>query len=310
MTLSRQIMLLFVVFPLLCAGEANAQVRLSPEAAEKLLVEKTEAVYPPIAKQVRAEGLVRVQITVSDQGVVTEAKAINGHPLLQLAAVTAVKKRKYRAHQMEGKPVGFITDVYIRFPPGAVTPEQMEAHNRQVELADKFLEKDRACRSLVKEQKWQEAGDVCREAVLVGDQLGDNRSLEKMGAYEMWGFALQGQKRYLEALEAFNRALAAVAATLKETDAELGRLYGHVAITYHLSRDLSNAREWYKKAEKVYQLAHASIGAGASDEWVVETKQQYMKALKTLLEFHRRAAEDAGAAAEIEEIKKLQKTLP
>lgn len=177
-------------------------------------------------------------------------------------------------------------------------------------VADKFFEKDRVCRSLVKEQKWKEAGEACLETVRVGDQLGDNRSLEKMGAYEMLGYALQGQKRYPEALEAFNRALAAVAADLNQTDAELGRLYGDLAITHHLLRDLSNARDWYKKAEKVYQLAHASIGDGSSDEWVVETKQQYMKSLKTLLEFHLRAAEDAGAAAEVEEIKKLQKTLP
>ena len=124
MTLSRQIMLLSVVFSLLYTVEANAQVRLSPEAAEKLLVEQTEAVYPAIAKQVRAEGLVRVQITVSDQGVVNEGKAINGHPLLQLAAVTAVKKRKYSAHQMEGNPFHLLPMYIFSFLPAPSLPNK------------------------------------------------------------------------------------------------------------------------------------------------------------------------------------------
>ena len=61
---------------------------------------------------------------------------------------------------------------------------------------------------------------------------------------------------------------------------------------------------------KTYQLAHASIGAGDSDEWVVQRKKEYMKSLGKLLEYHLMAAEDAGATSEVEEIKNLMKTLP
>ena len=79
---------------------------------------------------------------------------------------------------------------------------------------------------------------------------------------------------------------------------------------YHLMRDLEKAREFYRKAEKVYQNAYASIGDGDSDEWVKTTKQSYIKSLKTLLEYHITAAQDAGASSEAEEIRKLLKGLP
>jgi hypothetical protein len=39
-------------------------------------------------------------------------------------------------------------------------------------------------------------------------------------------------------------------------------------------------------------------------------KKEYMKALRTLLGLHLRAAEDSGATSEVEEIKQLLKTLP
>jgi tetratricopeptide (TPR) repeat protein len=131
-----------------------------------------------------------------------------------------------------------------------------------------------------------------------------------MGAYEMFGHLLRGQKRYQEALEYYHRANTAVRTRLTEKDAELGRLYGDMAITYHLLRDLDKARDWYKKAEKILQLAHASIGDGDSDEEIETMKQSYMRSLKKLLEYHLMAAEDAGAVSEAEEIKALKKSLP
>ena len=126
-----------------------------------------------------------------------------------------------------------------------------------------------------------------------------------MGAYEMFGHALRGQKRYREALAYYERAHAAVRSRLTEKDAELGRLYGDMAITHHLLRDLDEARELYRKAEKIFQTAHASIGGDDSDEEVDLIRQSYMRSLKQLLEYHLIAAEDAGAAAEAEEVWKL-----
>ncbi|HEV2912366.1 MAG TPA: TonB family protein [Pyrinomonadaceae bacterium] len=299
-----------VILSIFCFGQAHAQqVRLSSEEAEELVIEKPEPLYPAIAKAARAEGIVKVEVAISELGMVTSAKAISGHPLLQIAALDAVKRRKYKAHMVGDKPVPFITDVYIRFPPGTITSAQKQDYERQEELARQYFKEGDKCRNLVRGQKWEEAEEPCRVTVQIADQLSDNRSLERMGAYEMFGHVLRGQKRYQEAIEYYNRALDAVRSRLTEKDAELGRLYGDIAITHHLLRDLDKARELYRKAELIYQLAHDSIGDGDSDEWVVRTKQEYMKALKKLLEYHLIAAEDAGVASEVEEIRKLMKSL-
>jgi len=46
-------------------------------------------IYPPIAKQARAEGSVNVQVLIDEYGKVISAKAVRGHPLLLAAAQQA-----------------------------------------------------------------------------------------------------------------------------------------------------------------------------------------------------------------------------
>lgn len=220
-----------------------------------------------------------------------------------------MKKRRYKAHTVDGKPVPFSTDVYISFPPGTLTPAQKQDYERQEDLARQYFKEDDNCRNLVGEQKWREAEESCKVIVRIADQF-SGRSLEKMGAYELFGYVLRGQKRYQEALEYFNRALDAVKLNLTEKNAELGHIYGDIAITHHLMRDLDKARELYRRAERIYQIAHAEMGRGDPDEESEKLRQNYMKSLKRLLEYHLIAAQDAGATSEVEEIRKLISSLP
>lgn len=290
--------------------QAHAQVRLNPEEAEKLVLESPMPLYPEIAKVARVKGIVKVEVFVSEQGDVTSAKAISGHPLLQSAAATAVKKRRYQPHLLGGKQVAFVTIVEVLFPPGILTKEQKLEYERHEQLVEQYFQEDKKCRDLAKGQHWKEAEKVCLGVVGIADELSDERSMEKMRANEFLGHVLLRQERYREAVGYYNRAIKVVGTKLTEEDAELGRLYGDLAIAHHLMRDLVSARELYRKAEKIYQTAYASIGGGDSDEWVETTKQGYRKSLKTLLEYHLAAAQDAGAISEAEEIRKLIKTLP
>lgn len=172
-----------------------------------------------------------------------------------------------------------------------------------------FAEEDR-CRALVKEQKWQEAETVCKAAVSLADRLPRESMLEKMGAYEMFGHVRMGQNRYREALDYYTRALDFVRPVIKETDAELARLYGNIAIVHHSLRDLDKAREMYRKSERSFQLAYESIGEGDAGDESDFLQQQYLKSLKKILGFHLIAAEQAGVASEVEEVRKLLAGLP
>jgi TonB family protein len=68
-------------------------------------------VYPPIAKNAAAEGIVRVYVTIDEQGNVSEIDRSEGPSLLRGAAEDAARRWKFSPTAIAGKPVrisGFI----------------------------------------------------------------------------------------------------------------------------------------------------------------------------------------------------------
>jgi len=66
---------------------------------------KVAPIYPPTARQMNASGAVQVAITIGENGRVTEAKAISGHPALRSAAEEAAKKWVFRPASLDGRPM-------------------------------------------------------------------------------------------------------------------------------------------------------------------------------------------------------------
>ena len=63
------------------------------------------AIYPPAAKAIRASGVVKVEVTVDEQGNVEEVKSTSGPALLQGSAKDAIKKWKFRPMVIDGQAV-------------------------------------------------------------------------------------------------------------------------------------------------------------------------------------------------------------
>ncbi len=61
--------------------------------------------YPAIAKQAKASGTVVVKVLVDEQGEVTSASAVSGHPLLRAGAVSAARSAKFSPTLLSGRPV-------------------------------------------------------------------------------------------------------------------------------------------------------------------------------------------------------------
>ena len=70
-----------------------------------------KAGYPAAARAVRAQGVVNVQVTVSESGDVVSASAISGHPLLRAAAVAAAQAAKF--NPQSAKAVGILTYNFV-----------------------------------------------------------------------------------------------------------------------------------------------------------------------------------------------------
>ncbi len=68
-------------------------------------VSKPAPVYPQIALAARARGMVAVHVVVDENGDVTSATAISGHPLLQQSAVAAARQAKFPPTRLSGEPV-------------------------------------------------------------------------------------------------------------------------------------------------------------------------------------------------------------
>ncbi len=69
-------------------------------------------VYPQAARNLRATGVVKVEVTVDETGGVSEVQKTSGPPLLQTAAKDAVRKWKFRPFVRDGQPVkanGFVS---------------------------------------------------------------------------------------------------------------------------------------------------------------------------------------------------------
>lgn len=72
--------------------------------------------YTSFARGARASGTVTVQVTIDEQGNVTTAQAVGGHPLLHAASIEAARGAKFSPTVLCGQPVkvtGIITYQFI-----------------------------------------------------------------------------------------------------------------------------------------------------------------------------------------------------
>ena len=90
-------------------------VKIAAGAADGLLVKKIPPDYPLEAKLVRLEGTVVLHAVIDRSGEVSQVNAVSGPPLLESAAVDAVKQWQYRPYSMNGQPVDVETTVEVVF---------------------------------------------------------------------------------------------------------------------------------------------------------------------------------------------------
>jgi len=78
-------------------------------------VRQVPPVYPELAKAAGVQGIVRMQVTVDKEGKVGQVKIVKGHPLLDQAAVDAVRQWIFPPAALEGKSETVTTNVTMHF---------------------------------------------------------------------------------------------------------------------------------------------------------------------------------------------------
>jgi protein TonB len=90
-------------------------VRVGGAIRSPTQIKKVNPVYPPIAQSARVQGVVIIEAIIGPDGRVSEAKVLRSIPLLDAAALDAVKQWVYTPTLLNGVPVPVIMTVTVNF---------------------------------------------------------------------------------------------------------------------------------------------------------------------------------------------------
>jgi protein TonB len=103
------------VYAILAQAPLKKVTRAEAMAA---IVSKPPAEYPAIAKQLKMEGTVELEATVTEEGAVSQVAIISGNPVLTKAGVEAVKRWKFTPFKEDGKAIKVVAPVSLAFHVG------------------------------------------------------------------------------------------------------------------------------------------------------------------------------------------------
>ena len=91
---------------------------ISSGVATGMLIRQTQPVYPTIAKEARVSGTVVLHATISKNGTIKDLQVVSGSPMLQQAAIDAVRTWRYKPYQLSNEPVDVETTISVVFTLG------------------------------------------------------------------------------------------------------------------------------------------------------------------------------------------------
>jgi TonB family protein len=92
-----------------------AAVRPGGRIMEPKKIKDVQPVYPAIAQSARVSGVVTIEATIGADGKVVDAKVVRSMPLLDQAALDAVRQWEYLPTMLNGVPVPVLVTVTINF---------------------------------------------------------------------------------------------------------------------------------------------------------------------------------------------------
>jgi len=102
------------------AAMSSIEPVVLPEAAARdLLAQPVDPVYPDAAKASGQRGSVVLQVLIGRDGVVQDAKFLQGSLVFARAAIDAVKQWRFKPYSMNGRVVSVQSVITLKFAPPA-----------------------------------------------------------------------------------------------------------------------------------------------------------------------------------------------
>jgi len=94
---------------------AVSRLKVGGNVQAAMLLNKVQPVYPPLARQTRVFGTVKLHAIIGKDGTVQQLEVLSGHPLLVQAALDAVRQWRYRPTLLNTEPVDVDTTIDVIF---------------------------------------------------------------------------------------------------------------------------------------------------------------------------------------------------
>jgi len=91
------------------------RIRVSSGVQAAKKIHDVAPIYPPLAKQARIEGTVKLQAIIGKDGTIQNLTVVSGHPLLVQAALDAVQQWRYAPTLLNNEPVEVETFIEVHF---------------------------------------------------------------------------------------------------------------------------------------------------------------------------------------------------
>jgi protein TonB len=92
-----------------------SRIRQGGNVQAAMLIDRVQPSYPPLARQTRISGTVRLHAIIGKDGSVQQLTQETGHPLLVQAALDAVRRWRYKPTLLNGEPVEVDTTIDVIF---------------------------------------------------------------------------------------------------------------------------------------------------------------------------------------------------
>ncbi|MDW5265265.1 MULTISPECIES: energy transducer TonB [Acidobacteriaceae] len=101
------------------AHTSKSPVRISSGVSAGMLLSPIRPIYPEIARAAHVEGTVVVEATISRTGTIESLHVISGPPMLQRAAIDAIRTARYQPYRLNGSPTEVQTTISVSFRMGS-----------------------------------------------------------------------------------------------------------------------------------------------------------------------------------------------
>jgi TonB family protein len=295
----------------LCIYAAGAQDlrQISPEEARQHIVKRVEPAYPSDAETARIQGKTVVRITIDENGNVTEAKSISGHPLLVKAALTAAKQWKFQPFTQGVETIPVSSTVQIDFWLGPGAAQEREYLQQEVECLKQLRQSQN---KLLQNKTSAEAEAPCKKALETARKLPDNFALDKLHAYGDAANAASNANQTNEAVEDFKQQLEVAQHVLQAGNPQLVLIHSHLAHAYQAADQIPQTDAEYTETEKAQEAAQS--GLESSKDKITPSSYEAVRAsyahnMQIILHEHAALLRGMGKDAEAEVLEKKANSL-